>query len=157
MGLPPYPNSECILRTLGRNRAVARRLAQMGVLPGTRVTVVRTGPLGGAIELAVDGGQSIALRGKEARGLECDLIAFPLSALAQSGDSGVYRVKALLGGQGLRHKLAQRGLAIGDRITLLQRRPLRARILPQGPELGLGWGEANKVLLEPVSGDHAHG
>jgi Fe2+ transport system protein FeoA len=130
----------------------------MGVLPGTHVTVVRTGPLGGdPIELAVDGGQSIALRGKEARGLECELIAIPLGALAHSGDTGVYRIKALLGGQGLRHKLAQRGLAVGDRITLVQRRPLRVRILPQGPELGLGRGEADKILLEPVSGDDAHG
>lgn len=157
MGLPPYPNSECILRSLGRNRAVAIRLAQMGVLPGTRVTVVRTGPLGDPIELAVDGGQSIALRGKEARGLQCDLVALPLGALAQSGETGEYRIKALLGGQGLRRRLARLGLVAGRHIALVQRRPLRVRLLPQGTELGLGRGEADKILLEPVAGGDAHG
>lgn len=49
-------------------RAVARRLMEMGVLPGTSVAVVRVAPLGDPIEIGVRG-CSISIRRREAAGI----------------------------------------------------------------------------------------
>ncbi|MEC7518931.1 MAG: ferrous iron transport protein A [Myxococcota bacterium] len=49
-------------------RAVSRRLMEMGVLPGTRVKVVRVAPLGDPIELRVRS-YSLSIRRQEAAGI----------------------------------------------------------------------------------------
>ncbi len=50
-------------------RGVARRLLEMGLLPGTRVTVVRAAPLGDPIELKLRG-YSLSIRRAEALAIE---------------------------------------------------------------------------------------
>ena len=52
---------ECIIRTLGSDEKTAQRLAQMGILPGSHLRVIRVAPLGGTIEVMVGQGQSFAL------------------------------------------------------------------------------------------------
>lgn len=49
-------------------RHIARRLMEMGVLPGTRVAVVRVAPLGDPIQLRVRG-YSLSIRKREAAGI----------------------------------------------------------------------------------------
>lgn len=49
-------------------RAVARRLMEMGVLPGTRVEVVRVAPLGDPIQLRLRS-YSLSIRRREASGI----------------------------------------------------------------------------------------
>jgi len=49
-------------------RAVARRLMEMGVLPGTRVEVVRVAPLGDPIQLRLRS-YSLSIRRREAAGI----------------------------------------------------------------------------------------
>lgn len=49
-------------------RPVARRLMEMGLLPGTRVSLVRAAPLGDPLELEVRG-YSLSIRRAEAAGV----------------------------------------------------------------------------------------
>lgn len=56
---------------VGGPRAVARRLLEMGVLPGTRVTVVRRAPLGDPLELRLRG-YSLSIRASEAREIDVE-------------------------------------------------------------------------------------
>ncbi len=51
---------------VGGDRAFRRRLMELGVLPGTRVEVVRVAPLGDPIELVVRG-CFLSIRKQEAR------------------------------------------------------------------------------------------
>jgi Fe2+ transport system protein FeoA len=50
-------------------RPVARRLLEMGLLPGTRVTVVRVAPLGDPIELSLRG-YALSIRRAEAMAID---------------------------------------------------------------------------------------
>ena len=67
----------CRIRSLGSNPRIADRLAQMGILPGIEVTVLRIGPMGNPLELAVGGSQAIALRASETDTLDCELVSLP--------------------------------------------------------------------------------
>lgn len=44
-----------VIRHVGCDRRVARRLMELGLLPGTRIRVVRRAPMGDPIELRVRG------------------------------------------------------------------------------------------------------
>lgn len=52
-------------------RATVRRLLEMGLVPGTRVTVARQAPLGDPIELRVRN-YSLSIRRAEALGIEIE-------------------------------------------------------------------------------------
>jgi ferrous iron transport protein A len=60
--------SEATVAEVRCPRAVSRRLMEMGVLPGTRVLVVRVAPLGDPIELRVRG-YALSIRRQEAAGI----------------------------------------------------------------------------------------
>lgn len=53
---------------------IRQRLADMGVLPGVEVEVLRRAPLGGPVEIALDG-FALSLRRSEARAVEVELLA----------------------------------------------------------------------------------
>ncbi len=128
---------------------MVRRLAQMGILPGMEITIVRTGPLGGPMELTTGSGQNLALRAQEIHALACEVIAFPLgSQVSQRGK--VYRVRKHLGNRGYVDKMEAQGLGVGTHFEVLSSPPFRLRLLPEGPVvLRLGKGEAEKLLVEP--------
>ena len=63
--------STAIVRRLALSRATARRLLEMGLLPGTRVRVVRRAPLGDPIELRLRN-YSLSIRREEAALIEVD-------------------------------------------------------------------------------------
>jgi Fe2+ transport system protein FeoA len=54
LGLAP-PGTTVTVVTIDGERAFRRRLMELGVLPGTRVDVVRIAPLGDPIELRIRG------------------------------------------------------------------------------------------------------
>ena len=142
------PNTVCRIISLGVNPKVSKRLAQMGILPGMEATIVRVGPLGDPLELAVAQGQNIALRREEAESLDCEVIALPLTA----ANPGVvtYRVRELQGGIGFQRKMADRGLAVGAKLRVQEAYPYRLYLLPDGNFATVGHGEAEKLLLEPL-------
>ena len=149
------PNTVCRIISLGVNPKVIKRLAQMGILPGMEITIVRVGPLGDPLELAVTQGQNIALRREEFESLDCEVIVLPLTA-ANPG-AVTYRVRELQGGFGFQRKMADRGLAVGAKLRVQEAYPYRLYLLPDGRFATVGRGEAEKLLLEPLEerGDHA--
>lgn len=54
-----------VVRHVGCARPTAVRLMEMGLLPGTKVTLVRLAPLGDPLELAI-GGYALSIRRAEA-------------------------------------------------------------------------------------------
>jgi Fe2+ transport system protein FeoA len=54
-----------VVASVGCPRAVARRLMEMGLLPGTRVTIVRIAPLGDPLELRLRS-YALSIRREEA-------------------------------------------------------------------------------------------
>lgn len=57
-----------VVKVSGDN-AVAKRLMEMGVIPGVDVTVIKTAPLGDPIEVSVRG-YHLAMRRSEAEAIE---------------------------------------------------------------------------------------
>lgn len=69
---------------VGGDRAFRRRLMELGLLPGTRVSIVRVAPLGDPIELSVRG-CLLSIRREEARRIEVTSLSEP----NRTGDTGV--------------------------------------------------------------------
>ena len=63
--------TEAVIRTLPPGGGVFLRLREMGVLPGTRVRLLRTAPLGDPLEIQVRG-YNLSLRRAEAASVEVD-------------------------------------------------------------------------------------
>ena len=59
------------VRAVNGNRAVRRRLMELGLVPGTPVRVIGVSPLGDPLQLEVRGGR-LSIRKKEAWALEVD-------------------------------------------------------------------------------------
>jgi Fe2+ transport system protein FeoA len=155
--LPPLPHTECVLRSLGDDPLLARRLAQMGIVPGVHITVRRVGPLGDPVELAVEKGQSVALRAREVARLECQVLAGPLLAFPDR-TGAAFRVRALAGGEVFRSRMARLGLEPGRELRLrAARHGFDVVLLPANREVPLGRGEASRVIVEPLEAgaDHA--
>ena len=64
--------SEALLHDVGGSRSFQRRLMEMGLLPGTRVRLVRRNDVGGVVELKVRQAH-VSLRMSEARNLTVSL------------------------------------------------------------------------------------
>jgi len=63
--------TEAVIRALPAGGGVFLRLREMGVLPGTRVKLLRTAPLGDPFEIQVRG-YNLSLRKAEASAVEVD-------------------------------------------------------------------------------------
>ncbi len=148
------PNTVCRILSLGANPDLTKRLSQMGILPGTEVTIVRVGPFGDPFEIAVTHGQNIALRREEVESLDCEVITLPLTGV--SPGPAIYRVRELQGGMGFQRKMADRGLVVGAKLRVQEGYPYRLHLLPDGPFSTVGRGEAAKVLLEPLKEEGTH-
>jgi Fe2+ transport system protein FeoA len=64
-------NTPGIVRRLSSRRPIARRLMELGLVPGTRVTVTRVAPLGDPLELRVRN-YALSIRRTEALAIEVD-------------------------------------------------------------------------------------
>jgi ferrous iron transport protein A len=60
-----------VVRRVANGRPIARRLMELGLVPGTRVTVTRVAPLGDPLELRVRN-YALSIRRSEALGIEVD-------------------------------------------------------------------------------------
>jgi len=63
--------SSAVVSRVAGARNIVRRLLEMGLVPGTRVTVERQAPLGDPIELRVRN-YSLSIRRAEAHGIEIE-------------------------------------------------------------------------------------
>lgn len=57
------------ITAVGGERGFRRRLLELGLLPGSRVTVLRVAPLGDPVELE-SGGTHLSIRRREAQSIE---------------------------------------------------------------------------------------
>ena len=150
------PGSECIIRSLGSDEKTASRLAQMGILPGTHLHIIRVAPLGGTIEAAADQGQNVALRREEVTAMECEPVAMPLaSGLVAFGRP--YKVRALLGGRTFRRRIQEKGIEEGARILMqnAKARPVQIRLVDRKTKINLGRGEAEKIIVEVIDDEQS--
>lgn len=60
-----------VVRRVNGTRPLARRLMEMGLLPGTRVTLTRVAPLGDPLELRLRG-YALSIRRNEALQIELE-------------------------------------------------------------------------------------
>ena len=67
------PGLSCRIRKIRVRGMVGQRLLDMGLFPGTEVSVVRNAPLVDPVELKIDD-QYLSIRHLEARGIEVDLL-----------------------------------------------------------------------------------
>ncbi len=144
--------SECIIRSLGSDEKTAQRLAQMGILPGTHLRIIRVAPLGGTIEVTGDQGQSFALRQQEVAAMTCEPVAMPLvSELVSVGQT--YKVRALLGGKTFRQRMEDEGLLEGGQIQVQENSSTRILVdlVGRDSQIELGQGEAKKIIIEVIS------
>jgi Fe2+ transport system protein FeoA len=145
---------ECIIRSLGSDEKTAQRLAQMGILPGSHLRVIRVAPLGGTIEVMVGQGQSFALRQEDVAAMTCEPVAMPLvSELIIAGKN--YRIRTLLGGKTFRQRMEKEGIQEGVLIQVNKtgKKPLPVHLVDSGEDVELGEGEAKKLIVEVTTGD----
>ena len=62
---------EAVVRRVRSARPIARRLLELGLVPGTRVTITRIAPLGDPLELRLRN-YSLSIRRAEAATIEVD-------------------------------------------------------------------------------------
>ena len=139
------------VQSLGGNQGIADRLAQMGILPGMEITIVRIGPMGNPFELATDNGQSIALRNTEVEALDCKLVSLPL--IATFPDTQQYRISAINGNPRQQRKLTDVGLRPGIVIRVEATRPYELRIIDEDRLVRLAQAEAQYRMLQPLEPD----
>jgi len=137
------------VHSLGGDHRIADRLAQMGILPGMEFTIVRIGPMGNPLELAIGGGQSIALRNTDVSALNCELISLPLSAARP--DTQHYRISALNGSLRYRQKFTELGLQLGKIVRVEAIRPYQLHLVEEDRLVRLGQAEAQYLILQPVN------
>jgi ferrous iron transport protein A len=135
--------------SLGGDQRIADRLIQMGILPGIEFTIVRIGPMGNPLELAIAGGQSIALRNTDVLALDRELLSLPLSA-APPGIQH-YQILALPGHPRARQKLEGLGLHLNSQVRVEATRPYQVRLLEEDRSIRLGQTEAQTLILQPVA------
>jgi len=145
------PGCECIIRSLGQDKKVARRLAQMGVLPDTRIKVIRLAPFGGTIEVSIDQGQYFALRADEVNALDCEMVVMPLSDKTVKINQ-YYRVRSLFGGKTFQQKMEQQGIipSIVIQPLELNTSPILIELIEKKKNLTLGLGQADKIIIEVI-------
>lgn len=144
-----HPGQTYRVLSLGGDPRIAERLVQMGILPGMEFTIVRIGPMGNPLELAIAGGQSIALRNTDVLALKCELISLPLST-AKPGNQ-LYRVSALPANPRYRQKLEAAGLHRGCLVRVEADRASQLRLIEADRLVRLNQSEAQTVILQPVA------
>jgi DtxR family Mn-dependent transcriptional regulator len=131
---------------VGGDRALKRRLLDMGVVPGAEMRVEKTAPLGDPMEVVV-GGVHLTLRKGEAESVRArgrDLV--PLA----HASPGLYHVAYLQGGRQFIQEAEALRLTPGQVVEVLA--PAGGEHLQLnlgGARLILGGGMAQKVFVEP--------
>ena len=150
----PTVGSECRVTSLGGNSRVSQRLAQMGVLPGVRLTVTRVAPFGATVGVRLDQGAQIALRTSELHKLGCEPLVLPLSQIALWSERR-FRVVSLASGRRHRQRLQALGVGVGVILELQGDKswPLRLSTGSHPRPFELGLGAAEKILVSRADAD----
>ncbi len=146
--IPLHTGQTYRVQALGGDRRIADRLLQMGVLPGVEFTIMRIGPMGNPLELAIAGGQSIALRNTDVLALNCELLSLPLSAAPPGMQH--YQVLALPGHPRSRRKLEALGVHLKKLLRVEATRPYQVRLLAENRSIRIGQSEAESLILQPI-------
>ena len=77
------PGASVVVERVGGARAFRRRLMELGIIPGTRVEVLRIAPFGDPMELSARG-CNLSIRAAEAR--EVEVVALPVEEPAAEPD-----------------------------------------------------------------------
>lgn len=148
------PGMECRIQSLGKDKITAQRLAQMGVMAGSHLLLVHVSPFRGTLEMSTGHGQLFALREEELAGLECEFIAMSLSAASGMPDK-IWRIRQLNGGYTFQQRMKRQHLEPQAQVRFLG--PLLNRfelkIMPGGPQVTVGKGEADKIIVEVVNNE----
>lgn len=144
-----YPGVECIIHSLGTDEKIAQRLAQMGVLPGATLQIIRIAPFGTTVEVSVDGGQSFAIRDEDLTGLKCQVLAMPLTC-ADVRLHTTYRIRTLFGGKKFQQRMEIQGIHPGlfIKIVNLTMPRIILQLIEHEKTVKLGRGEAEKIIVE---------
>ncbi|WP_390406230.1 FeoA family protein [Lacticaseibacillus jixiensis] len=143
-----------IMAVLGRER-LTKHLAELGMLPGKRLTVIQTSS-GNTGMLVYFQGQRLAMSDEIAEQIavrpfnaEASEDAVPLSAL-KLHRSGI--VAKLAGQPALRHRLMDMGLTKGTLVKVYNVAPLGdpIELVVRGYKLSLRKAEAAQILVEEV-------
>ncbi len=151
------PQCEFIIRSLGSDDKTSQRLAQMGILPGTHLHIIRIAPLGGTIEVSGDQGQSFALRQHEVAAMTCEPVAMPLtSELVTVGQT--YRIRILMGGKTFHQRMISWGIKAQEflQIQRTDTKPILVYLVDLNRQVELGQGEAKKIIIEVISNEPNH-
>ena len=146
--------TECVIRSLGPDDKTAQRLAQMGILPGTHLHIIRVAPFGGTIEVSGDQGQSFALRQQEVAAMTCDPVAMPLtSELVAVGQT--YRIRVLMGGKTFHQRMEREGIKAKELLQIQKKgtKPISVYLVDLNRQVKLGEGEAKKIIIERISNE----
>lgn len=147
--LEQKPGVECIIHSLGSDKKVAQRLAQMGVLPGVTLQIIRIAPFGTTVEVSIDGTRSFAIRKDELTALNCQVVATPLTG-SDVKLHMTYRIRTLFGGRKFQQRMEAQGIHSGLSIKINDRtsRRIELQLIDQKKIIKLGWGEAEKIIIE---------
>ncbi len=144
-----YPGIECIIHSLGTDEKTAQRLAQMGVLPGATLQIIRIAPFGTTVEVSVDGGQNFAIRDEDLTALKCQILAMPLTCSDVQLNT-TYRIRTFFGGRKFQQRMEAQGIHPGLLIKIINLTMPRIvlQLIEQKKTLKLGRGEAEKIIIE---------
>jgi len=123
----------------------------MGVLPGSRLRVIRISPFGETLEVSIDQGQYFALRDEEIKALDCEMVAMPISEKTVKTEQH-YRVQSLSGGKTFQQKMEQQGIIPGIVIHIheINKHPILIELIQEKKSVALGSGEAEKIIIEVI-------
>lgn len=127
-----------------RDSDISPKLRAIGILPGVKVTVIKSAPMGDPRMYKVFN-KIISLRQSEAELVEVDLLTdsvFPLSHAVP----GQYVVNEIVGGFGIHRWLSRIGITKGTTVTLLPNR----KVVTTLGTFDIGFGKLSKILVKAV-------
>jgi ferrous iron transport protein A len=127
------------------DRALCRRILDMGIVPDAEVEVERVAPLGDPVEIRVKG-YHVSLRKEEAANIHVEVMAMPLTTVSPGAEVTLVAVNA---GRGLVRRLSDIGLYPGVSLKVIHSgRPGPFVIQVGDSRLALGHGVAQKILVK---------
>jgi ferrous iron transport protein A len=84
------PGASVVVEKVGGARAFRRRLMELGIIPGTRVEVLRIAPFGDPMELSARG-CNLSIRAAEAREVQVQALPSTQAAPASELASGLMK------------------------------------------------------------------
>jgi ferrous iron transport protein A len=138
-----HPDEGGIIIRVGGSGEIRRRLLDMGVVAGSRVSVERVAPLGDPVQIRVKG-YDLAVRKSEAEKITVDVTEGPLTGMEKGETVTVLAVRA---GWGLQRRLGDMGITPGTPLKIVSGGHTGQTLIEvRGSRLALGRGVAQKII-----------